>query len=143
MNELLQPGDSQSQWNELRPLLDEALHDLSASDREAVLMRFFEERSMADIGVRLGLKENAARMRVDRALDRLRAALAKRGVTSTVAALTTCLAGRVVACAPAGLAVQVSQAAFTSAVGTSGFSWGCSNWPEPSTPNLLPPHAAW
>jgi RNA polymerase sigma factor (sigma-70 family) len=123
MNQLLQ-SDPDTTWQELRPMLDDAMHDLSATDREAVLMRYFERLPLAEIGARLGLNENAAHMRIDRALDRLRAALAKRGVTSTITALTAVLAGRAVSGAPAGLAVQVSHAAFTAAATGGGFGWG-------------------
>ena len=120
MNQLLQPAESDLAWQELRPLLDEVMHDLNAADREAVLMRYFEHRPLAEIGARLGLSENTARMRVERALDKLRAALAKRGVTSTVGALAGILAQRAVGAAPAELAGQVSHAAFaTAAVGAS------------------------
>ena len=90
MNQLLHSTDSDPAWQELRPVLDEAMHDLSADDREAVLLRFFEQRSLAEIGTRLGLTEDTARKRVARALDKLRAGLARRGITSTVAALERC-----------------------------------------------------
>ena len=55
--------------------------ELKDSDREALLLRYFERRSMAEVGSRLGLSENAARMRVERALERLRERLTRRGVT--------------------------------------------------------------
>jgi RNA polymerase sigma factor (sigma-70 family) len=86
MNQL-HPAESEPDWSTLQPVLDEAMHDLEAAEREAVLWRFFEQRSFADIGERLGLKENSARMRVERALDKLRAALKHRGITSTAIAL--------------------------------------------------------
>jgi RNA polymerase sigma factor (sigma-70 family) len=123
MNQLLQP-DPDSIWQEMRPLLDDAMHDLSAIDREAVLMRYFERLPLADIGARLGLKENAVHMRIERALDRLRAALARRGVTSTVTALSALLTGRAVGGAPARLATRVSRAAFGAAAAGSGLGWG-------------------
>jgi RNA polymerase sigma factor (sigma-70 family) len=115
MNQLLQPADSDPAWQELRPLLDDVMHDLNAGDRQAVLLRYFERRPLAEIGARLGLSENTARMRVERALDKLRAALAKRGVTSTVSALAGALAERAVGAAPAELAGRVSQAACDAA----------------------------
>jgi RNA polymerase sigma factor (sigma-70 family) len=120
MNQLLQPSESDLAWQEFRPLLDDVMHELDASDREAVLMRYFERQPLAEVGARLGLSENTARMRVERALDKLRAALARRGVTSTVAALGGALAERAVCAAPVELAGQVSHAAFgTVAAGGS------------------------
>ena len=61
--------ENDSSWEQMSPLLDEALARLGGAEREAVLLRFFERQSLAEIGGRLGLTENAARMRVQRALD--------------------------------------------------------------------------
>ena len=121
MNQLLQTGNPDPAWQELRPVLDDAMHELNAADREAVLLRYFEKRPLAEIGARLGLTENAARMRVDRAVDKLRAVLAKRGVTSTAAALAASLAQHTVGAAPAGLAAQVTRAALTVGAAGGGF----------------------
>ncbi len=111
MNQLLQPSESDPAWQELRPLLDDGMHELSAGDREALLMRYFEHCPLAEVGARLGLSENAAHLRVERALDKLRIALAKRGVTSTAAALSVVLWANVLQSAPAGLVATVSAAA--------------------------------
>ena len=124
MNQLLHSTDPDTTWHELRPLLDAAMHDLSATDREVVLMRYFERLSLAEIGAQLGLKANAANMRIERAVDRLRTALAKRGVTSTITALAILLNGRAVASAPAGLGAQVSRGAFAASGAGSALGWG-------------------
>ena len=91
----MNPADStpgpEPDWNRLRPLLDEAMHALSDDDREAVLLRCFERRAYSEIGMRLGVAENAARMRVERALDRLGELLTRRGITSTAAGLALVL----------------------------------------------------
>jgi RNA polymerase sigma factor (sigma-70 family) len=108
-------------WSRVREVLDEAMADLGSADREAVLLRFFEGRDYAAVAERLGLSPNAARMRVDRALDKLRAQLARRGVTSTGAALAAALAGQAVVAAPAGLAAAVTSGALAgAATGGSG-----------------------
>ncbi len=107
------PPDSagpEPDWMELQPVLDATLHELPAADREAVLWRYFERQSHAEIGARLGLSEDAARMRVDRALDKLRASLARRGVGSATAALGAVLTQRASAAAPAELADQIRRA---------------------------------
>lgn len=106
-------------WSHLAPVLDDALLDLAATDREPLVKRFFGKRSFAEIGTHFGLSENAARMRVDRALDKLRAKLAKRGVTSTAAALAVAMAGPAVTAAPATLASLVTAAALATAVTTT------------------------
>jgi RNA polymerase sigma factor (sigma-70 family) len=102
-------------WARLRPVIDDALHALGERDREAVLLRFFEGRAFGDVGVKLAVSEDAARMRVERALEKLRGLLKRRGVTSTSAALSVALSGQAMAAAPAGLAASVTGAAMTSA----------------------------
>jgi RNA polymerase sigma factor (sigma-70 family) len=88
-------------WERLRPLLDEVLDELDESDRDAILLRFFEGRSFAEVGEKLQLAENTARMRVDRALDKMNALLARRGVASTVAALGLALTAQAGVTVPA------------------------------------------
>jgi RNA polymerase sigma factor (sigma-70 family) len=111
MEKLTAADASDLTWEKVRPLLDEAMSDLPDIDRDAVLLRFFDDRPFAEIGARLELTENAARMRVERALDKLHAALARRGVTSTAATLGLALAGQAGLAAPAGLAASVTAAA--------------------------------
>lgn len=102
-------------WDKLRPVLDAVMDELPDADRSAVLLRFFEKRPFAEIGATLAMTEDAARMRVDRALEKLRALLARRGVTSTGAALATVLSSQVITAAPAGLAGAVTSAALAGA----------------------------
>jgi RNA polymerase sigma factor (sigma-70 family) len=84
---LLPEPDSGPDWRAVAPLLDEALGRLSAADREAVLARHVVGLPYATVGQRLGLRENAARMRTERAVEKLRDLLARRGIVSTAAAL--------------------------------------------------------
>lgn len=109
-------------WDRLHPVLDDAMHALRERDREAVLLRFFENRDFADIGARTGLTENAARMRVDRALGKLQALLARRGVTSTAAALAGALPTHAIVAAPAGLAPTIAVGALTGASAGGGLA---------------------
>jgi RNA polymerase sigma factor (sigma-70 family) len=118
MNQLLTPAEPDPSWDELRPVLDDVMHELSGADREAVLMRYFERRPLAEVGTRLGLSENAARMRVERALDKLREALARRGVTSTLSVLAVVISARAVSAAPLALVGQVAHTAL--AAGATG-----------------------
>lgn len=107
-------------WDRLRPVLDDAMHGLGENDREAILMRFFQSRRFADVGRQFGLSEDGARMRVERALDRLRALLEQRGITSTTAALTVALASPAITAAPAGLAATVATAAVSGSAVAGG-----------------------
>lgn len=102
-------------WEQLRTVLDEAMDELQPRDRELVLLRYFSGRTFAEAGARFGLREDAARRRTERALDKLRGHLARRGVTSTTAALGVVLANQPLVAAPAGLAATVSTAAMASA----------------------------
>jgi RNA polymerase sigma factor (sigma-70 family) len=106
-------------WERLRPLLDAALRELGDVDRSAILLRFFENHSFGVVGRQLRLSEDAARKRVDRALGKLHAALARRGIASTSAALTAIISTQAVHAAPAGLAQAVTVLAIKSAAGAT------------------------
>jgi RNA polymerase sigma factor (sigma-70 family) len=110
MNEDLSPSPNQT-WIELRPMVDALLDRLAARDRDALVLRFFEGESFAEIGTKLRLTEDAARMRVDRALEKLRAKMARRGLRSTASALGVVLTQHGAFAAPAGLAATVSASA--------------------------------
>jgi RNA polymerase sigma factor (sigma-70 family) len=112
MNALLQSGDAP--WEEIAPVLDEAVNELDDDDRRAVLLRFFEQQDLRSLGAALGTSEGAAQKRVSRALDKLRALLAQRGVTLSIAGLATALGTRTLLAAPAGLSARVSKAALRS-----------------------------
>lgn len=115
--------DPQLNWEQLRTVLDAALDDLSDPDRLAVLQRFFLGHTFAQIGAELGMTENTARMRVERALDKLRRPLAKRGITSTSGALALALGQNLMAGAvPEGLAAVTSSSALKAATGTAASS---------------------
>jgi len=126
-------------WEQLRPMLDEMMDELRDGDREVVLLRFFARRPFAEIGAALDVSEDAARMRVERALGKLRALLARRGVTSTSGALGLMLASEAAVAAPAGMAASVTGSAlammasrvviapalnFLSFVTSTKFVWG-------------------
>ncbi|MDP3071544.1 MAG: sigma-70 family RNA polymerase sigma factor [Opitutaceae bacterium] len=111
MEELSRDPAAQLDWARVRPVLDEVLGELSDGDREAILLRFFEGRDFAGVGARLNVNDNTARMRTERALDKLRALLERRGIKSTGAALAAALAHQAVVAAPAGLAVTVTGVA--------------------------------
>ncbi len=111
MNENLADDGAAIDWEQVRPVLDEAMRHLHERDREAVLLRYFAQRPFTEIGAALKVSEDAARMRVERALERLHALLARRGVTSTAGALAAALSHQAVTAAPAGLAASVAGTA--------------------------------
>lgn len=115
-------------WERIRPVLDDTIDQLDQRDREAVVLRFFEGRSFAQVGAQLRVTENAARMRVDRALDKLHGLLARRGIRSTTAALGAALSGHAAAVAPARLAGAVTAAALATGATTGAGTAGASGW---------------
>jgi len=120
MNEMNSESENQAVWEPLRPLLDETLAKLGDKDRLAVLLRYFEGRSYAEIGEALSTSENSARMRTDRALQKLHTLLTRRGMASSATALSMALAGNAVLAAPAGLATSVTSAALSTTVTATG-----------------------
>src|ERR1035437_6465631 len=120
MREPIHETAPERDWEKLRPVLDAAMHELKETDREAILLRYFENRQFAEVGAKLGLNENAARMRVERALEKLRGLLAQRGMT-TATALSTVISANAVQLAPAGLAATLTTASIVSA-GTGTFT---------------------
>lgn len=111
MNELCGPTPSDPVWQQVMPVLDDAMHELDQEDRAAVVLRFFEDLSLKDVGAALGLSENTARMRVDRSLEKLHRLLTQRGVKSTAAALGAVLVAGTAVRAPAALVSKVAGAA--------------------------------
>ena len=109
-------------WNQIEPLLDEAMLELDVADRDAVLLRFFENKSLREVGQQLGVSDDAAQKRVSRAVERLREYFSKRNVTIGTGGLTAIIAANAVQAAPVGLAVTISTAALAgTAAATSTF----------------------
>ncbi len=98
-------------WTHIEPLLDEAMSALDDTDRAAVLLRYFENKSLREVGATLGTSDDAAQKRVSRAVERLREFFAKRGVTVGASGLVVVISGNAVQAAPVGLAVTISTAA--------------------------------
>jgi len=117
MQEIVSAEGSAVDWEQVRPVLDDALRRLSERDREAILLRFFEGCSFADVGAKLRLSQDAARMRVERALEKLRGHLGRHGVASSGAALAAILANQAVTAAPGGLAAAISASAVAGVSG--------------------------
>jgi RNA polymerase sigma factor (sigma-70 family) len=101
-------------WDEIRPLLDEAIANLRDEDREAVLVRFFKNESLASVGAMLGISEDAAQKRVSRALEKLRQFFSRHGITTTSAALSATLTAHAVQNAPSNFAPLVTSTVLAS-----------------------------
>jgi RNA polymerase sigma factor (sigma-70 family) len=103
--------DSGPDYSLVAPILDEAIDELGEEDRTAILLRFFEQHDFRSVGQALGSNEDAARMRVNRALDKLHDLIKRRGVTTSVAALSVVLSANAIQAAPVGLAITISTTA--------------------------------
>ncbi len=98
-------------WEQLAPLLDEAMTSLNETDRNAIALRFFENKSALEIAAALKMNEEAAQKRVSRALEKLRKIFTKRGVAITTTLIAGAVSASSVQAAPAGLAVTVAATA--------------------------------
>ena len=101
-------------WTNIAPLLDGAMERLGQKDHDALVLRFFENKNFAEVGAALGASEDNARMRVNRALEKLRKFFTKRGVVLSSAAITGAISANSVQAAPVGLAAKISSAAILS-----------------------------
>ncbi len=110
--ELLDPiSETAPDWERLRPVLDDAMSELSEPDYDALVMRFFNREDLRSIGRALGVTDDTAQKRISRALGKLREYLHRRGINNTGAALAAVLSANAVQAAPAGLAIAISTAA--------------------------------
>ena len=107
-------------WSSVGPFLDNAMRRLGTRDRDALVLRFFEQKSFRTMGAVLGISEEAARKRVDRSLDKLRGIFARRGLSFSAAVLMTALDTHAAAEAPAGLASAVASGALAEAAKSVG-----------------------
>ncbi len=120
MQSELQPTAPDLFWEQMSPLLDEALATLGETDRQAVLLRFFENKSLAEVGNSLGTGEDTARKRVSRALEKLHRYFSKHGVSSTTDVLAGAISANSVQIAPAMLAKSITVAAMAKGAAASG-----------------------
>ncbi len=111
MEQLNPISETALDWEQLRPVLDEAMSELSEPDYDVLVMRFFKNQDLRSIGRALGVHDDAAQKRVSRALDKLREHLSRRGISSTATALSIVISANAVQAAPVGLAGTISTAA--------------------------------
>lgn len=105
------PSDSAAAWEQMAPQLNEALNELKEPDRDALILRFFESKSMAQVGCALGTTEGAAKMRIARALEQLRGIFHARGIVLPVTLLAAALSTSATQAAPVGLAAAITASA--------------------------------
>ena len=104
---------SDSVWEQVSPHLEEVMSRLGETDRNAVVLRFFQGRSFAEVAQALGTTEAAAKMRVSRTIEKLRGLFGRRGITVPSAMLAAALTAHGVHAAPVGLAANVTSVALS------------------------------
>lgn len=120
--------DTEANLARIAPILDQAINQLATPDRAAILLRFFEQRDFQSVGEALGTKEDAARMRVTRALEKLRQLLGQKGISLSATALGLALTSGTISAAPTGLAASVASTTLTTVAAGSGVSLTLINW---------------
>lgn len=100
-------------WRQFAPLLDEAVAELNETDRNAVVLRFYEQKPLAEVGRLLGLQPDTAQKRITRAVEKLRRFFLKRGVALPAAVIVGAVTAHSVTAAPLGLATTISAVAVT------------------------------
>jgi RNA polymerase sigma factor (sigma-70 family) len=111
MEQLLTNSDPAAGWEQIRPVLDEALDSLGDEDREALLLRYFKNQDFRAVGLALGVSDDTAQKRVSRAVERLREYFSQRNVTIGASGLAVVISANAVQAAPIGLAATISAAA--------------------------------
>ena len=113
---------TETPWHNIAPFLDEAMAQLNETDRHALLLRFFEQRDLRQVGAALGSTEEAAKKRVTRAVEKLRALFVRRGVTLSAAGLAASLSTNAVQAAPAPLFQAVAAVVAVPGASTTTLS---------------------
>jgi len=98
-------------WAQIAPLLDDAMATLDETDRAAVLLRYFENKSLREVGHSLNISDDAAQKRVSRAVERLREFFTKQRLTIGTAGLVALISSNAVQSAPVGLAATTCATA--------------------------------
>ncbi|HET6409211.1 MAG TPA: sigma-70 family RNA polymerase sigma factor, partial [Chthoniobacteraceae bacterium] len=113
-----------SPWQEIAPLIDDAMNQLTSNERDAILLRFFHNKGFKDVALALGVSEDAAQKRVSRGLETLRLVLGKRGSKLSASGVAAAIPGFAIETAPAALSTALVQTAgpTAGAVGASEFS---------------------
>jgi RNA polymerase sigma factor (sigma-70 family) len=97
-------------WKHIEPLLDMALASLGENDHNAIVLRYLEGQNFKNISTALGTTEAGAKMRVNRALEKLRKFFSQRGLTCSAALIAAAISANSIQAAPLGLAVSTTVA---------------------------------
>lgn len=120
MQAMIERTQTDSAWEQFAPMLDEAMAQLRDSDRDAIVLRYFQNKSLRDVGAMLGVDESVAQKRVGRAVEKLRSIFAKRGIVSTAAIITGAISANSAQAAPVAPVTSVTTVAIAKGASASG-----------------------
>ena len=127
------------EWHRIAPHLDEGMDSLGEKDRDVLLLRYFKGQSFREVGASVGTSEDAAKMRVSRATEKLRRFLAKRGIMASTVTIIAVVSSHGVSAAPMGLAMTLASSTARTGAGLGSVSdlaqmtlktmaWGQFSW---------------
>jgi RNA polymerase sigma factor (sigma-70 family) len=119
MQTMLNEPTTGDTWTQIAPLLDTAMEKLGQKDHDALVLRFFEGRNFKEVGAAMGASEDAAKMRVSRALEKLHHFFSKHGISSTTAIIAGEISANSVQAAPVALAKSVTAVAMVKGTAAS------------------------
>ena len=108
-------------WTQIEPLLDDAMAALDETDRSAILLRYFENKNLREVGESLKISDDAAQKRVSRAVERLREFFSKQKIIIGASGLAVLISANAVQSAPIGLALTITNASLAAAGTTLTF----------------------
>jgi RNA polymerase sigma factor (sigma-70 family) len=111
MNDMNATSDD---WTQIEPLLDDAMAALDKTDRSAILLRYFENKNLRDVGLALGTSDDAAQKRVSRAVEHLREFFSKQKISIGAGGLAVLISANAVQAAPVGLALTIANASLAA-----------------------------
>jgi RNA polymerase sigma factor (sigma-70 family) len=114
------PNTPDPLWAQISPVLDEAMARLGEKDRQAILLRFFEGKTLAEVGTSLNTGESSARMRINRALEKLHRYFQRRGISSTTSLLAGAMSANAMSAAPVALTKTIAAVAAAKGASAGG-----------------------
>lgn len=109
-----------AEWSRLSAEIDRALDELPTADRIAIVLRFFKNQTHAQVGAAIGVGEDASYMRIQRALEKLKRILSRRGLTFSAAVLATALPAHATTPVSAGLPALIARNSLSAAASMTG-----------------------
>ncbi len=102
-------SESEPEWRQLSPVLDDALAGLREADRNALILRFFQNKTLSEVAKALGIEERAAQKRVARSLEKLREIFLKQGIALPAVAVSAALSAHAIHAAPSALIASINS----------------------------------